>query len=621
MRRIFMSGFSGFFQTHSSFLNNYDYHYSLLDKMRRTQLHRGDAEDAMLLTANCGLAHNHFTKNRFDKTVFLPLTRKLYGKNYHIAFAGELYNTNELAKELNTFTFETNTDEEAILYGFLHYGTEFFKRLDGVFSFALLDEDSQRLYLVRDSFGCKPLFYAYLDETLIFATELKAILTHPYVKPVLSKSGLNEIFSLGPARSLGNGVFENVHEVKPGEWVCASPYGLYKEIYWRMKAKPHEDSYEETISKTTEMVTKAVHKQSTHSGSIGALLSGGIDSSVVTTVGSKFIRTRGENFKTFSFDYTDNKQFFQSNSFQPSLDRPYVDIMVKALDTDHVYLECTQETLFEGLKASVLAHDLPAMADVDSSLLYFCKQVKKEADVVLTGECADEVFGGYPWFHRENLLKLDTFPWTSTLTPRTNLLKNDFIDALNMKDYVQNAYHKTLQAIDYLPSENDDSKAKRRNGYLSLYWFMVTLLNRMERCSAQADLTARVPFADRTLAEYIYNAPWDMKLRGGVVKNLLREGFRGIVPDEVLFRKKSPYPKTYHPAYEELLQNSLREIITDPSSPLHNFVEKDAVLSFIDAKKDLGTPWYGQLMAGPQMMAYLIQIDFWINEYNIKLSL
>lgn len=618
-----MSGFSGFYQTQSSFLNNYDYHYSLLDKMRCTQLHRGDDKDAMLLTANCGLAHNHFTDSNAKQSVFKPFTRKMYGKTFYIAFAGELYNANTLQKDLENFdfSFETDTEEEVILYGFLHYGTEFFKQLDGVFSFALLEEDDRRLYLVRDGFGCKPLFYAYLNETVIFATEIKAILAHPYVKPILGQNGLNEIFSLGPARSLGNGVFEDVYEVKPGEWICASPYGIYKETYWRMKAKPHEDSYEKTIEKTTQLVTDAVKKQSKHNSSIGALLSGGVDSSVVTAVGSKFIMDSGEDFKTFSFDFTDNKQYFQSNSFQPSLDRPYVDIMVSELDTDHVYLECTQETLFEGLKDSVLAHDLPAMADVDSSLLYFCKQVKKEADIVLTGECADEVFGGYPWFHREDLLTIDTFPWTPTLKPRTNLLKADFIETLRMNDYVQNAYHKTLQAIDYLPSESEDSKAKRRNGYLSLYWFMVTLLNRMERCSAQADLTARVPFADRALAEYIYNAPWDMKLRGGVVKNLLREGFRSIVPDEVLFRKKSPYPKTYHPAYEKLLQDRLREIITDSASPLHNFVEKDAVLSFIDEKKDLGTPWYGQLMAGPQMLAYLIQIDFWMREYDIRITL
>lgn len=618
-----MSGFSGFYQNHSSFFNNYDYHYSLLDKMRRTQLHRGDAEDAMLLTCECGLAHNHFKKEEDKNDFFRPFGKKLYGKTFHIAFAGELYNKDVLKKELEDleFTFDTDSEEEVILYGFLHFGTEIFKRLDGVFSFALMEEDDRRLYLVRDGFGCKPLFYAHLNDTLIFGTELKALLAHPYVKPILTSDGLNQIFSLGPARTLGNGVFEDVYEVKPGEWLCKSPYGIHKETYWQMKAAPHEDSYEKTIEKTTELVLNAVKKQSVHEGTLGSLLSGGVDSSVVTAVGSKYRKEAGEAFKTFSFDFTENSEYFKSNSFQPSLDRPYVDIMKDALETDHTYLECSQEQLFEGLKDSVLAHDLPAMADVDSSLLYFCKKVKKDADVVLTGECADEVFGGYPWFHREDLLEIDTFPWTPTLQPRTKLLKADFINALNMEDYVQNAFYNTLKGIQYLPSESDEDKAKRRNGYLSLYWFMVTLLNRMERCSAQADLTARVPFADRALAEYIYNAPWDMKLRNGVVKNLLRESFRGQVPEEVLFRKKSPYPKTYHPAYEGLLANRLEEIITDTASPLHNFVEKDAVLSFLKEKKDLGTPWYGQLMAGPQMMAYLIQIDYWLKEYDIKISL
>lgn len=618
-----MSGFSGFYQTKSSFLNNYDYYYTLLDKMRRTQLHRGDSEDAILLTANCGLAHNHFEKDTDIFKTFKPFTRRLYDKTFHIAFAGEFYNSDVLKKDLSVYeyTFDTDTDEEILLYGFLQYGTEFFKKPEGVFSFVLLEEEEQRLYLVRDGFGCKPLFYAYLDDTLIFGTELKALLAHPYVKPVLTQTGLNEIFSLGPARTPGNGVFENVSEVKPGEWVCMSPYGLYKEIYWRMKAKPHTDSYEDTVSRTRDLLKDAIHRQCTHKGSIGALLSGGVDSSVVTAVGANYLADNNVPFKTFSFDYQDNANYFESNSFQPSMDRPYVDIMAKTLHTDHTYLECTQDTLFHHLKASVLAHDLPAMADVDSSLLYFCKQVKKDADIVLTGECADEVFGGYPWFHREDLLELDTFPWTSSLQPRSRLLKTDFTDALSMKDYVQNAYYQTLQKIDYLPYEKNTDKAKRRNGYLSLYWFMVTLLNRMERCSAQADLTARVPFADRALAEYIYNAPWDMKQRNGVVKNLLREAFRDIVPDEVLFRKKSPYPKTYHPAYERLLKNSLQEIITDTASPLHAFIDQNALLSFMDEKKDLGTPWYGQLMAGPQMMAYLIQIDFWIREYNIKIKL
>lgn len=618
-----MSGFSGFYQTKNSFLNNYDYYYSLLDKMRLAQVHRGNCEDSIILTTNCGLAHNHFADKKTCKPVFRPFTRRLYGKTFHIAFAGELYNIICLKKELEEydFTFDTETEEELILYGFIQYGTEFFKKLEGVFSFVICEEEDRRLYLVRDGFGCKPLFYAYLNDTIIFATEIKALLVHPYVKPILKRDGLNEILSLGPARSPGSGVFENIYEICPGEWMCVSRYGQYKETYWRMKAKPHTDSYETTVAKTAELLNDAIKRQCINNGSIGSLLSGGVDSSVVTAVGAGHFAGSETPFRTFSFDYKDNADYFKSNAFQPSMDRPYVDIMANALGTKHRYLECTQEDLFNHLKASVQAHDLPSMADVDSSLLYFCKQVKQDADIVLTGECADEVFGGYPWFHREDLLETDTFPWTPSLEPRTRLLKKDFAEYLNMKDYVQNAYYSTLCKIDYLPGESNSDKAKRRNGYLSLYWFMVTLLNRMERCSAQADLTARVPFADRALAEYIYNAPWDMKQRNGTVKNLLREAYRGIVPIEVLFRKKSPYPKTYHPAYEQLLRESLTEIISDTASPLHEFVDSYALTTFMTEKKDLGAPWYGQLMAGPQMMAYLIQIDFWLKEYQIKIAL
>ena len=618
-----MSGFSGFYQTKNSFLNNPDYYYSLLDKMRLAQIHRGNCEDSILLTTNCGLVHNHFEDKKISKPVFRPFTVRLYGKTFHIAFAGELYNKKALQKDLKEYdyTFDTDTEEELVLYGFVQYGTEFFKKLEGVFSFVICEEDDRRLYLVRDGFGCKPLFYAYLNDTLIFATEIKALLVHPYVKPVLKRDGLNEILSLGPARSPGSGVFENIYEICPGEWMCVSGCGLYKETYWRMKAKPHTDSYEATVAQTAELLNNAIKRQCINDGSIGSLLSGGVDSSVVTAVGAKHFAGSDIPFRTFSFDYKDNADYFQSNAFQPSMDRPYVDIMATTLGTTHRYLECTQEDLFNHLKASVKAHDLPSMADVDSSLLYFCKQVKEDADIVLTGECADEVFGGYPWFHREDLLEIDTFPWTPSTEPRTRLLKKEFVEHLEMNDYIQNAFHSTLRQIDYLPCESDSAKAKRRNGYLSLYWFMVTLLNRMERCSAQADLTARVPFADRSLAEYIYNAPWDMKQRNGTVKNLLREAYRGIVPVEVLFRKKSPYPKTYHPAYEQLLRHSLTEIVSDTASPLHEFVDTIALNAFMTEKKDLGAPWYGQLMAGPQMMAYLIQIDFWLREYKIKIEL
>lgn len=259
------------------------------------------------------------------------------------------------------------------------------------------------------------------------------------------------------------------------------------------------------------------------------------------------------------------------------------------------------------------------MADVDSSLLYFCSLVKDYNKVVLTGECADEIFGGYPWFHRDEFLHPaggETFCFTPTLAPRKELLNKDFLDWINLDEYVKNAYETSVKEIDILPSDNETETNRRKISYINLRWFMQTLLDRMDRTSMYNGLEARVPFADYRIVEYVFNVPWSMKARNGVVKNLLREAAKDYLPDEILYRKKSPYPKTYNPEYEELLGNRLKDILHDAQSPLHFCVDKDMVLTFIDKNKDYGKPWYGQLMAGPQMMAYLIQVNTWLSLYR-----
>lgn len=606
-----MSGFAGFYQK-NSLLSNSRYHYSLLEKMIHTQKHRQSAKSKMenlLLTDTFALAST-------DKIY----SRKMYGRTYQFLLCGEIYNTEALKKEIQLAdnTLDCDTMEEVILCGFLCFGESFFRKLKGCFSFILVEEESKSLYLVRDSFGCRPLFYTRTETTLLFATELKALLAHPDCKAVLDKKGLNEVFSLGPARTPGCGVFANFCEVEPGHFLRVTPLGEESVAYWSLEAAPHTDSYEETVEKTSDLVRKAILSQCSPAEDVGTLLSGGLDSSVVTAVCAGVLKEKNLPLRTYSFDYKENDKHFTSNDFQPSQDRPYVDAMVSYLGTEHTYLECSQEALFETLEASLTSHDLPPMGDIDASLLYFSRIVAKDCPIVLTGECADEVFGGYPWFHKKEMLARTTFPWTPSAEPRKVFLKEDFVETLGMDDYIAAAYENTLKKISYLPSDTEEDRAKRRNGYLSLSWFGATLLNRMERCGASAGLCARVPFADRDLAEYVYNAPWDMKLRDGVVKNLLREAFRKDLPEEVLFRRKSPYPKTYHPAYENLLKARLTEIITDSASPLHMFVEKEKILSFIAGEKDYGAPWYGQLMAGPQMMAYLIQMDYWMRKYRIE---
>ena len=188
-----------------------------------------------------------------------------------------------------------------------------------------------------------------------------------------------------------------------------------------------------------------------------------------------------------------------------------------------------------------------------------------------------------------------------------------------MEEYVKNRYEASLAQVPALPGESPAEARRREISYLNLRWFMQTLLDRMDRASMHSGLKARVPFADYRIIEYLWNVPWEMKARDGIVKNLLRQAGRGQLPDEVLFRKKSPYPKTYDTAYEALLSARVREILEDSSSPVLPFIDKKKVLTFLASPSDYGKPWYGQLMAAPQMMAYLIQIDFWLRQYRPKL--
>ena len=548
------------------------------------------------------------------------MTRSRSGHPYHIVYNGEIYNTDTLRQALSErgVTPQTSSDTEIILLSYLTFGPEFVKELDGIFAFAIYDERHKTLTLYRDSFGVKPLFYTIYDGTLVFSSELKGLFCFPGIRARLDAGGLNELFGLGPARTPGNGVFKDIFELKPGTSMTCSSLGFHTHTYFQLASRPHEDSYEDTIEKTHFLVTDAIKRQMVSDVPVCTFLSGGVDSSLVSAVCAKELKAQGQRLATYSFDFTENDKYFQANSFQPSLDRPYVDKMAGFLHSDHRYLECGSQTQADLLYESVDAHDLPCMADVDSSLLYFCGEVSKNHKVVLTGECADEVFGGYPWFHKESFLTCHTFPWTPDLSPRTQLLNPQLLEVLDMEQYVQNAYETAISEIQLLPQDNETEASRRRISYLNIRFFMQTLLNRMDRTSMHSGLEARVPFADRALVTYVFNIPWEMKAKDGIVKNVLRQAARTLLPDEILFRKKSPYPKTYHPAYEKLLAQRLTDVLAQPDCPLVPLVDKKALMQFLERPKDYGKPWYGQLMAGPQMTAYLLQTEYFLRKYHVE---
>ncbi len=614
-----MCSIAGFYHPSAQFLAKQAEFEHILQKMCQIQAHRGPDDSGTFLSGSCGLSHTRLSIIDL-KNGKQPMTRSRSGHPYHIVYNGEIYNTDTLRQALSErgVTPQTSSDTEIILLSYLTFGPEFVKELDGIFAFAIYDERHKTLTLYRDSFGVKPLFYTIYDGTLVFSSELKGLFCFPGIRARLDAGGLNELFGLGPARTPGNGVFKDIFELKPGTSMTCSSLGFHTHTYFQLASRPHEDSYEDTIEKTRFLVTDAIKRQMVSDVPVCTFLSGGVDSSLVSAVCAKELKAQGQRLATYSFDFTENDKYFQANSFQPSMDRPYVDKMAGFLHSDHRYLECGSQTQADLLYESVDAHDLPCMADVDSSLLYFCGEVSKNHKVVLTGECADEVFGGYPWFHKESFLTCHTFPWTPDLSPRTQLLNPQLLEVLDMEQYVQNAYETAISEIQLLPQDNETEASRRRISYLNIRFFMQTLLNRMDRTSMHSGLEARVPFADRALVTYVFNIPWEMKAKDGIVKNVLRQAARTLLPDEILFRKKSPYPKTYHPAYEKLLAQRLTDVLAQPDCPLAPLVDKKALMQFLERPKDYGKPWYGQLMAGPQMTAYLLQTEYFLRKYHVE---
>ncbi len=541
---VLMCGIAGFCSFKADFLQHAESWTQVLVQMRTVIAHRGHDQTGEYLQRNVGLSHTRLSIRDLAGGA-QPMLRQRGEGEYAIVYNGEIYNAEELKQDLirRGCRFETTCDTEVILYGYMEYGMEVAKKLNGIFAFAIWDGNRDTLFLCRDRLGVKPLFYAVKGDTLVFGSEPKALFAHPQIHPEADADSFREIFGVGPARTPGCGVFRGLQEVKPGCILSYSRQRVKEAPYWTLEAKPHTDSYEQTVETVSWLLQDAVKRQLVSDVPVCSFLSGGIDSSVVTAIASRQLGLEGLTLNTFSFDFTHNDTCFQSNAFQPTRDRPYVDQVLALYPLHHTYLECDEATLADLLEDAVRMKDLPGMTDVDASLLYFCSLVKQHNKVALTGECADEIFGGYPWFYREELLHVDGFPWSADLSARTALLSDEAIRTLNLEEYVRDRYLDTLAQVPALPEEQGETRRRREMSFLNLRWFMQTLLDRMDRTSMSWGLEARVPFADHRIVEYVYNVPWSMKYEDGMEKKAAPGRLQVAASAPAAISKEEPVPQ------------------------------------------------------------------------------
>ena len=585
--------------------------------MQKALVRRGPDQRGIYLSCNAALIHTRLAVIDIEGGR-QPMSVNMGGNTYTIVYNGELYNTAELRREIGEREFETLSDTEVVLRGFIKWGENCVDRFNGIFAFAVYDEGNRRVFLARDRIGVKPLFYYENGSKLIFSSEIAALLANPDIPREIDINGVSELLLMAPGRTAGHGIIKGIKEVKSGHCGYYTEDGLELRRYWSLRAAEHTENFEETAEHTRELVLDSIRRQLVSDVPICTFLSGGLDSSLISSVAASELRKNGKILNTFSVDYKDNEKYFTKSHFQPNSDPEYINIMAEYLGSNHHWTVVDIPELVDALEMAVDARGLPGMADVDASLLLFCREIKKHGTVALSGECADELFGGYPWYRDEDIRMTDGFPWAQSTAYRKGFIRRELAEHINAEDYVYSAYRRTADSADKLPSDSPLESRMREMTKLNFDWFMQNLLERKDRMSMYSGLEVRVPFCDYRLAEYLYNVPWEYKDYRGREKGLLREAMKEWLPERVLNRKKSPYPKTHNPAFLNAVTAKLRDIISQPT-PLTEIADIKALEQLLTHSDHV--QWYGQLMNLPQTIAFFIQLDYWMKKYNITLNL
>lgn len=601
-----MCGFTGWYKkTHTK------KDIKTLKKMTKTLKYRGPDQKGYFIDKNILLGHRRLSIIDL-KNGIQPMTYK----GYTIVYNGELYNTNEIKNKLKEkYEFKTTSDTEVLLKGYVEYKERILDMIEGIYAFAIYKEG--RIFLARDRVGVKPLFYTQINNNFLFASEIKALLKNKLVKPIIDKTSLQELLSMSPSRIPGSGVFKNIKELRPGHYMIYEKDKIKIKRYWNIQEEKNKDTFEQAKNKIESLLTDAIERQMVSDVDIACLLSGGLDSSIITAVVSK---NKLKPLDTYSIDYEDNDKYFEKTKFTVSRDNKFIDLMSKTFKTNHHYKVITQQQLAKYLKEAVIARDLPGMADIDSSLLWFSKQIRKKHKVILSGECADEIFGGYPWFYMSEVRNREYFPWLDSIESRELLLKPELRKKLKLKEFMGKEYEKILKEVPI--TKNKEEQIYKNLFYLNMTYFMPTLLERKDRMTMRAKVEARVPFADTKLIEYLWNIPWEYKFHNNQEKGLLREAYKKLLPEEIAYRKKNPYPKTHNPKYAKIMTKLLKKRLKNINSILHKLFDEKELKKLIETGgNSFKSPWFGQLMTGPQLLAFLYQLDIWAKKYKIILEI
>ncbi|EST38482.1 hypothetical protein N566_07240 [Streptomycetaceae bacterium MP113-05] len=539
-----------------------------------------------------------------------------------LSYSGEVFNYRELRQELlgRGHTFRTASDTEVVLRAYLEWGEGVAEHLNGMYAFALWDTRTEELFLVRDRMGVKPLYYQPLPGGLLFGSEPKAILAHPRVRPAIDAEGFAEL--LGFTKTPGHALYKGMYELRPGHTLRIGRGGISVRRYWAVEAYEHTDDLDTTIARVRELLEDIVDRQMVADVPVGTLLSGGLDSSIITALAA---RRRTAPVKSFALDFARHADDFRADDWRGTPDAPFAELMARHVGSDHQVVSLRSQALLDttAREAVMRARDLPFdLGDGDTSLYLLFKEARKHCTVALSGESADEVFGGYRWFNHPETVAADTFPWlappfgTGIAGPGSgageSLISRGLLTKIDLKGYRSQRYHEALAEVPHLPGESTSDRRMREIGYLHLTRFLPWMLDRKDRASMAASLEVRVPFCDHRLVEYVFNTPWAMKSFDGREKSLLRAATRDLLPTEISDRVKAPYPITRDPLYLEGLRTALKRVTDGPAAPVRELLDEEALAA---ATADDPQPGY---RTGTELV---LALDFWLRTHDVDLEL
>lgn len=617
-----MCGLTGWMSFNRNLKNN----QSITEKMTKTMINRGPDESGIWIDENIFFGHRRLSVIDLKGGKQPMHAFNDNGDKVTISYTGEVYNYVELREELITagHKFNTLSDTEVVLHAFIEWGESFVKKLNGMYAFSIWDSSKKELLLVRDRMGVKPLYYYPHGDEIIFGSEPKAILAHPEINAVIDSDGLREIFSI--VKTPGHAVFKGMREVKPGTMLKFNKKGVTENKYWKLKSVKHTDDLPTTIDKVKRLLTDIIERQMISDVPIGTLLSGGLDSSAITAMASKALKAEKKStpLLAFTIDFVGHSERFTSNVQWEDPDTPFAIEVAKDVGAEHIKVVLDHNDIIdpEIRDETLKAQDLPvSTGDMEYSLYLLCSALRERLTVALSGEGADELFGGYTWFHDSDAIKLNSFPWHHPFSKAGGIqaLKDVGLwDSLNLDRYIKKQYNEALKEIPKLDTDSTTETRMRQINYLNLTRWQNFLLDRNDRISMAVGLEVRVPFLDHRLIEYVFNTPWEMKNFDGREKSLLRAAMRGVLPNSVLDRKKNPYPSTQDDKYELALREQVEETLK-PGSPVLRLVSKKKIRKLLDAP--IGTYSVGGPWSARSVLERLVEFNKWVSLYNVTLQL